>query len=224
MRRRGKRRTPFAPRTPPFLGGKILRLDRDGAVPADNPIPGSPVYSMGHRNPQGLAWHPISGALYASEHGLRRRDEINRIRPGRNHGWGAYECGERRGHPLGPEPVVLPAVCTRYWTMAPSGMQFVADPASPWHGDLFVASLRGKHLRRFRFGGETVGQGEIFFVSDRAEGDTLALDRRIRDVEYRDGALYVLGDGYGLVRISPAAAEGALGSRPSRLPRVLPGR
>ena len=64
------------------LAGKILRLNSDGSIPEDNPFEGSPVYSYGHRNIQGLAWHPLTGDLYASEHGLEGHDEINLINPG----------------------------------------------------------------------------------------------------------------------------------------------
>lgn len=69
------------------LAGKILRIHRDGSIPEDNPFPGSPVYSWGHRNPQGLAWHPVTGALFSSEHGPSAHDELNRIEPGENYGW-----------------------------------------------------------------------------------------------------------------------------------------
>ncbi len=69
------------------LAGKILRLNPDGSVPDDNPFPGSPVYSYGHRNPQGLAWQPGTGQLYATEHGPSAHDEVNLIAPGDNYGW-----------------------------------------------------------------------------------------------------------------------------------------
>ena len=114
-----------------FLGGKVLRLDLDGSVPADNPFPESPVYSRGHRNPQGLAWEP-DGDLFTSEHGPWRFDEINRVRAGGNYGWGAYSCDEKM--PRIPESgrVRFPIVCFETWTAAPSGMVFVTDAGSPW--------------------------------------------------------------------------------------------
>ena len=68
------------------LNGKILRLNLDGSIPADNPTAGSYVYSMGHRNPQGLAMGP-NGLIYSSEHGQSNNDEVNIIQPGRNYGW-----------------------------------------------------------------------------------------------------------------------------------------
>jgi glucose/arabinose dehydrogenase len=74
------------------LNGKILRVNLDGSIPSDNPIPGSPIYSYGHRNPQGLAWQPGTQDLYATEHGPGGnpdccQDEVNRIPPGQNYGW-----------------------------------------------------------------------------------------------------------------------------------------
>ena len=77
-----------------FLGGKILRLNKDGSIPDDNPFPNSYVYSRGHRNPQGLAWNPVNSDLYNSEHGPFRYDEINHIVPGNNYGWGAFKCND----------------------------------------------------------------------------------------------------------------------------------
>jgi len=195
-----------------FLGGKVLRLELDGRVPEDNPFPGSPVFSRGHRNPQGLAWS-ASGELFACEHGPWRYDEINRVRAGGNHGWGAYSC--RQKQPGIPETglVTFPLVCFDTWTAAPSGMAFVADEASPWNGSLFVAMLRGRHLHRFRFDGDRVSLDEIFFVSGAPAGHpgggpagdsgSGGLDLRIRDVEYHDGSLYVIGDAFGLAKITP---------------------
>jgi len=69
------------------LAGKILRINPDGSIPTDNPFSGSPVYSYGHRNPQGLAWHPVTGQLFATEHGPVGHDELNIISPGNNYGW-----------------------------------------------------------------------------------------------------------------------------------------
>ena len=68
------------------LAGKILRIELDGGIPKDNPIPNSPVYSFGHRNPQGLTWN-LQNTLYESEHGPTAHDEINIIKPGGNYGW-----------------------------------------------------------------------------------------------------------------------------------------
>jgi len=194
-----------------FLGGKILRINPDGSVPADNPIPGSPVYSSGHRNPQGLAWNPLTGEMFASEHGPLRMDEINRIQPGRNYGWGTFECRRPTGKMPALGPVTFPVVCFNRYTMAPSGMHFVSDPESPWYGSLFLCGLRGAHLRRLEFEGGRVAREEIFFVaegrdylhSDAASLGPRGLDARFRDVEYHAGSLYVIGDRFGIARITP---------------------
>lgn len=116
------------------LAGKILRLEPDGSVPADNPDPGSPVYTLGHRNPQGLAWSD-DGALFATEFGQDTWDELNAIEAGANYGWPLVEgaAGDRRF----VDPV-------QQWSPAeasPSGMAF-AD------GALWIANLRGQSLRR----------------------------------------------------------------------------
>ncbi|MDQ3977021.1 MAG: PQQ-dependent sugar dehydrogenase, partial [Thermoproteota archaeon] len=74
------------------LAGKILRVNPDGTLPYDNPFPDSPVYSYGHRNIQGLAWHPMTEELYATEHGPSGNDEINIIEPGSNYGWPLEVC------------------------------------------------------------------------------------------------------------------------------------
>nr|WP_126425310.1 PQQ-dependent sugar dehydrogenase [Brevibacillus marinus] len=120
------------------LAGKILRLQRDGRIPPDNPFPGSPVYSMGHRNPQGLAWHPRTGDLYSSEHGQSARDELNRIIAGANYGWPLIEGAERA------EQLQPPLVHSGEETWAPSGMTFVTK--GPWQDRLLIANLRGQQL------------------------------------------------------------------------------
>ena len=126
---------------PQSLGGKVLRVNADGSVPADNPIPGSLVYSLGHRNPQGLAWN-ASDALFVSEHGNSAHDEINRIMPNANYGWPLDQyCEAEHGTP--------PVFCAGTTTWAPSGLAFL--PSSSLHGlpdSFFVANLRGSTLMR----------------------------------------------------------------------------
>ncbi|MFW5747919.1 MAG: PQQ-dependent sugar dehydrogenase, partial [bacterium] len=125
------------------LAGKFLRISPDGSVPDDNPFPGSPVYSLGHRNPQGFDWHPATGEIFASEHGpsgefgLRGRDNINVIRAGENYGW-PLVLGDADVEKY-TDPVVM-------WEEAtpPSGTAF--------HDDYFyVATLRSEALVRIRF-------------------------------------------------------------------------
>lgn len=116
------------------LAGKILRMTPDGTVPPDNPFPGSLVYSLGHRNVQGLAWD-AQGRLWASEFGANSLDEVNLIQPGGNYGWPTCEgpCNPPNGAFIDPQVV---------WTTAeasPSGAAFA-------NGHLFVAALRGQRL------------------------------------------------------------------------------
>lgn len=189
------------------LAGKILRINPDGSIPEDNPFNNS-VYSMGHRNPQGLAWSP-SGQLYNSEHGQWRHDEINRIEPGEKYGWSGYKCDEKkRLYSDFTEKIEdrksyydnnPPVHCFEEWTMAPSGATFVNDTENPWHGDLFVAGLRGKHIHRFEFEEGEIVENEIFYTSK----DDPSVGLRMRDVEYRNGSLYAISDIRGMVRITP---------------------
>lgn len=114
------------------LAGKILRLEDDGAIPSGNPFAGSPVYSLGHRNPQGLAWD-AQGRLWATEHGSRATDELNLIEPGNNYGWPVI-----RGDETAPG-LVSPVIHSGGETWAPSGLAF-------FNGSLFFAGLRGQSL------------------------------------------------------------------------------
>lgn len=193
------------------LAGKILRLNLDGSVPEDNPFPGSPVYSLGHRNPQGLAWHPVTGELYQAEHGPDRMDEVNRVVPGGNYGWPGMSCGDDTPWEVegfDRSAATLPVKCFDDYTMAPSGIAFMDDPESPWYGSLFVAGLRGKHVRRFEIEGSDVRSEEIFFVAEGPgqrgfQNLQRDISHRIRHVAVRDGAIYVLGNERGLIRLVP---------------------
>ena len=143
---------------PRALGGKILRLNRDGSIPPDNPTPGSPVWSLGHRNVQGIAWHPDTGSLYETEHGPSNlfpdccNDEVNLIVPGGNYGWPTVRGAP--GDPRFRDPLVDSG---RVETWAPSGATFATSPG-PLRGSFLFATLRGQHLHRVVFGpdGRTV--------------------------------------------------------------------
>ncbi|WP_258803472.1 PQQ-dependent sugar dehydrogenase [Pseudarthrobacter sp. NS4] len=117
---------------PDSLGGKILRMTPDGGVPADNPFPGSFVYSYGHRNPQGLAWTD-DGTLFATEFGQNTWDELNVITPGANYGWPTVEGI------AGREGLVDPVQQWQPGAASPSGMAHAG-------GTLFIANLRGQVL------------------------------------------------------------------------------
>ncbi|MCW2953264.1 MAG: putative oxidoreductase, partial [Conexibacter sp.] len=131
---------------PRSLNGKILRIDPDGSVPADNPFKGSPVWSYGHRNVQGLAWDR-AGRLWESEFGQDRFDEVNLIVKGRNYGWPVVEgVGSTQGGRF-----TNPLVTWRTDQASPSGDAVLGS-------NLYVAALRGEALWRVPLRGNRVGR------------------------------------------------------------------
>ena len=149
--------------------GKIHRVKDDGSVPADNPFVATPgavksIWTYGHRNPEGLAFDPITGALWESEHGPTGGDEINIIVKGHNYGWGVASMGVQPGitkqHEAGMDDPVV------YYTptIAPSGINFYTGSKYPaWKKSLFVAALAGQQLRRLEVkGGKVVAQEAVF--------------------------------------------------------------
>lgn len=161
------------------LAGKILRINRDGSTPRGNPF-SSPIYSYGHRNPQGLDWHPSSGDLWASEHGNVGNDEVNVIDGGANYGWPRIEANQTMAGMRTPVQWYNPAI-------APSGASFYRATRFPrFTNNLFIATLRGTHLRRL--------------VLDPASPRRLVSEERLLDGRFGrlrdvvtgpDGALYV---------------------------------
>ena len=126
------------------LNGKILRLNLDGTIPATNPTPGSPVYTLGHRNPQGLVSLP-NGRIYSSEHGPSTDDEINKIEPGRNYGWPnvAGNCDLPAEVTFCAANNVRQPLTTWTPTIAPAGLTYYDHPAIPgWRGSLLLAVLK----------------------------------------------------------------------------------
>ncbi len=197
-------------------GGKVLRINPDGSIPADNPFASSTtarkdIYSYGHRGALGLAVHPRTGALWESENGPNGGDEINLIKPGLNYGWpfvslgrtypGPWQSGRGPGHEVFEPPVV-------YWmpAIAVSGLMFYTGDALPkWKGDIFVGALRT---------GEIPGTGHLerILVNENMEElrrETLLYDlhQRIRDVKQGpEGYIYLAveqKDG-SILRIVPA--------------------
>jgi glucose/arabinose dehydrogenase len=128
------------------LSGKVLRLEADGSVPVDNPFPGSYIYTYGHRNPQGLAWHPITGDLFITEHGPDTNDEVNILRAGSNYGW-PQVVG------IANDPRYVDPILTFTPTIALAGAAFYSGqpaaggPAS-WEGNFLFAALKASHLHR----------------------------------------------------------------------------
>lgn len=169
--------------------GKIHRVNDDGSAPADNPFVKTPgalatIWSYGHRNPQGFAWDPTSGALWESEHGPNGGDEINVIEPGHNYGWGVITMGTQSGiTERAREGMEQPIV---YYTppLGPSGMAFYTGTRYPgWrNSSLFVSGLVGQQLRRLEISSRQVTRQEVVF-------DQLGRVRHI--VQAPDGYLYV---------------------------------
>ena len=136
-----------------LLNGKILRLNDDGTSAAGNRF-NSPVYSLGHRNPQGIDWHPVTGDLWETEHGQTNNDEINVIDSGANYGWPIIEAAETGAGMVTPVTFFVPAV-------APSGASFYRGTAIPaFRNQLFVATLRGMALLRVTIDGRRITNQE----------------------------------------------------------------
>ena len=130
------------------LNGKILRLNFDGTIPANNPTPGSPVYTLGHRNPQGIVQLP-NGRIYSSEHGPSNDDEINKIEAGRNYGWPNVEgyCNLPAEMTFCAAKNVREPLTTWTPTIAPAGLTYYDHPAIPgWRGSLLLAVLKAHKL------------------------------------------------------------------------------
>ncbi|HEY6133010.1 MAG TPA: PQQ-dependent sugar dehydrogenase [Rubrivivax sp.] len=178
--------------------GKVVRIERDGQAPADNPFITTPgarpeIWSRGHRNIQGLALHPATGELWASEHGPQGGDEVNLVEAGRNYGWPLVTYGRNYGSGtrIGEEgPKAGFEQPLKWWgptSIAPSGMAFVTSERYPgWKGSLLVGALRGEMLVRLTLDGRKV-VGEERLLS--------RMSARIRDVRQGpDGLIYLLTD------------------------------
>jgi len=191
--------------------GKIVRLNDDGTVPNDNPFVGREgalpeIWSYGHRNPQGLAFHPDTGVLWSNEHGPQGGDELNVIRKGANYGWPVigygmnYVTGTMLHRGREKEGMEQPAA---FWvpSIGISGLTFYTGDKFPnWRGNAFVGGLSGQQLVRISLNGEIVTNRE----------QLLAGEYRIRDVRTGpDGFLYILTESqYGqptsIYRLEPA--------------------
>jgi glucose/arabinose dehydrogenase len=188
--------------------GKIVRIKPDGLVPPDNPFVNRAgarpeIWSYGHRNPQGLAFHPQTGKLWEHEHGPRGGDEVNIIEKGKNYGWPVIGYGidyngakiHESTQKAGMEQPV------KYWvpSIAPSGMAFYTGELFPaWRGNMFVGALAGQVLVRLEVNGEKIGNEERLLQE---------LGERIRDVRQGpDGALWLVTDNSAgrVLRVTPA--------------------
>lgn len=190
--------------------GKVVRIAPDGAVPADNPFAdragaAAAIWTLGHRNVQGAAIDPETGALWTIEHGPRGGDELNLARPGLNFGWPVVSYGEEySGRPVGrgitdAEGFTQPVY---YWdpVIAPGGMLFHDGTGAPeWGGDVFVGAMRGGVVRLEMADGKVVGEERL--LEDLG---------RVRDVAPAPGGgLYALIDepDGAVMRLDPEAAD-----------------
>ena len=188
--------------------GSIIRLHDDGRVPEDNPFVGTAgarpeLYSVGHRNPQGMTLEAATGRIYAIEHGPKGGDELNLIEPGVNYGWpvithGKSYMGFKIGEGTRKEGMAQPV---HYWvpSISPSGLMiYDADRFPAWQGSFFAGALSGELLVRLEVAGGRV------VVEERMLED---LEERFRDVRQGpDGLIYLLTDHPDgmLLRLEPA--------------------
>lgn len=177
--------------------GKVVRITKDGQAVSGNPFIGQAdalpeLYSIGHRNPQGLAVHPVTGEIWQCEHGPRGGDELNRIQAGANYGWPVITYGlEYSGQPVltgiqQREGMTQPVY---YWdpVVSPSGMTFYSsDRISEWRNNLFIGALSGMHIVRLIIENNKVTGEERLLAGE---------NQRFRDItQGTDGALYAITD------------------------------
>ena len=196
------------------FSGRVIRINRDGSIPKDNPwlnratvLP--ETYAHGLRDPEGAAINPVTGELWATDHGPQGGDEINIIRAGRDYGWPDVSYGTqydarrtdgRKNVPVGNGMHSMPGVeePVYFWvpSIAPSGMMFYTGDLFPeWKGSVFVGALAGQHLARLVLKGDRVVAEEKLLADFK---------QRIRDVRQGpDGAVYLLTGGGGLVKLTP---------------------
>lgn len=177
--------------------GKVIRITKDGQAAPGNPVfslAGAlpELYTYGHRNPQGLALHPVTGEVWLSEHGPRGGDEINRLKSGTNYGWPVITYGiEYDGKAIGDaiqkkEGMEQPVY---YWdpVVSPSGMTFYSGDRVPeWENNLFIGALSGMHIVRLAINNNRVVGEERLLAQE---------NQRFRDItQGKDGALYAVTD------------------------------
>jgi glucose/arabinose dehydrogenase len=205
---------------PASHGGKVLRLSEHGAPAADNPFVGRAdykpeIFTFGNRNPQGLAIHPDTGAVWANEHGPQGGDELNILVAGRNYGWPVASYGREYapdGLPVSPSPTkegIQNPILTWLPSIGISGMIFYTGDRFPqWKGQIFVGALSGLAMHRLAFSAQGGLLGREAMLTE--------LRQRIRDVRQGpDGNIYLVSDNTpgGVLRIEPAQAAASAGSR-----------
>ena len=210
---------------PQDAAGSVLRISKDGSIPADNPFAdgkqGLPeIFSIGHRNAQGATLHPETGELWTLSHGARGGDEINRPEAGKNYGWpvisyGKHYSGAKIG--VGSEAPGMEQP-VYYWdpSIAPSGLAFYSGELFPeWEGNLFAGALKFRMLVRLEIkDGRVVHEEELF----------QGVYGRVRDVRvFDDGALWLLTDSDNgkILRINARRLKMALFRWPKPRPIVM---
>lgn len=167
------------------LGGKILRINSDGSIPTDNPFPNSPVWSYGHRNPQGLDWNPKTGTLIATEHGPSLvdgpagGDEVNIIEKGNNYGWPIVSHEKHQDGMVDPSLVFTPAI-------APAdGLFYTGDMFPQWKDHFLFAMLKGEGIMNVTF---DPSDDKKIVSFEKIEGLSVG---RIREItQGPDGSIY----------------------------------
>ena len=185
-------------------GGKIYRINDDGSIPSDNPFFNSPnakkaIYSYGHRNPQGMFKHPITGKIWTNEHGPRGGDEINIIKKGKNYGWPKITYGINYSGTTITKNKSLPKMeqPLYYWlpSIAPSSFEYISSDIYPnWKGSLLAGALVFKYIERIGLKND-----KVVYRSKIAEN--LGRPRDIK--QGPDGFVYVSVEGKGVYKILP---------------------
>jgi glucose/arabinose dehydrogenase len=185
-------------------GGKIYRIMDDGSIPSDNPFFNSPnakkaIYSYGHRNPQGMFKHPITGKIWTNEHGPRGGDEINIIKKGKNYGWPKITYGINYSGTTITKNKSLPNMeqPLYYWlpSIAPSSFEYISSDVYPnWKGSLLAGALVFKYIERIGLKND-----KVVYRSKIAED--LGRPRDIK--QGPDGFVYVSIEGKGIYKILP---------------------
>ena len=185
-------------------GGKIYRINDDGSIPSDNPFFNNPnakkaIYSYGHRNPQGMFKHPITGKIWTNEHGPRGGDEINIIKKGKNYGWPKITYGINYSGTTITKNKSLPKMeqPLYYWlpSIAPSSFEYISSDIYPnWKGSLLAGALVFKYIERI-----SLKNDKVVYRSRIAEN--LGRPRDIK--QGPDGFVYVSIEGKGVYKILP---------------------
>lgn len=196
----GERNQKATAQDPTNHNGTVVRLNKDGSIPSDNPyfnddFAKDEIFTYGHRNPQGMARNPANGSIWVHEHGPKGGDEVNILKAGANYGWpiatyGLDYDGTVISNDTFVEGTVLPI---HYWvpSIAPCGMAFYwSDSIPQWKGDVFLGALAGKHLNRLDVEGSEI-------VDEERLLEGMARFRAVR--QGHDGYLYFLTEGPGLL-------------------------